>query len=322
MPETRSARLRAPAKINLTLEVLGKRSDGFHELRTVFQTVTLADTIEISVARARKSRIEIDSEPVIPDNLAVRAAETVLQLAGVNAVVTMRLRKRIPMGGGLGGGSSDAAAVLLGLPVLLGCFIPVGRLLEAAAQLGSDVPFFLLGGTAAGLGRGGDLYPLPDSGPTHVLIVAPGIHVSTPEAYRALRRPPLALTSASVSPKINNSPSLSFQLGAGVWPDEWATCCRNDFEAVVFESHPRLESLKNKLRSAGAEPALMTGSGSALFGVFPSRSQLDLAMRQFGDEKVHAARFLSRKQYRQLWWRQLREHIDQRSWPPRSRYAR
>ena len=155
----RSVALRSLAKINLDLRVLHKRSDGFHELRTIFQTVSLADSLEIEFTPSRTSRIQLESETDIPNNLVVRAAEAVLANSKASGKIQFRLRKRIPMGGGLGGGSSNAAAVLLALPALTGKPLALETLFEIGAGLGSDVPFFLFGGTAAGLGRGTELYP-------------------------------------------------------------------------------------------------------------------------------------------------------------------
>ncbi|MCP5114812.1 MAG: 4-(cytidine 5'-diphospho)-2-C-methyl-D-erythritol kinase, partial [bacterium] len=160
--QVRRARLKALAKINLSLKVLGKRPDGYHELRTVFQTISLGDTLEMSYEPARRSRVELESTVDISDNLVVRAARLVMDAARMKGLVSFRLTKRIPLGGGMGGGSSDAAAVLLALPVLAGKDVPYEQLAEMALELGSDVPFFLLGGTALGMGRGEELYPLPE----------------------------------------------------------------------------------------------------------------------------------------------------------------
>ena len=162
MSATRSARVRALAKINLDLRVLGKRPDGFHELRTIFQTISLADTLDISFTPARRTSIALDDALQIADNLVVRAARLALDAMRATGRIEMRLTKRIPMGAGLGGGSSDAAAVLLALPVLAGRAITLPKLSDIGQQLGSDVPFFLLGGTAVGIGRGSELFPLPD----------------------------------------------------------------------------------------------------------------------------------------------------------------
>src|SRR5438552_2025183 len=152
---TRKATLRSLAKVNLDLRVLHRRADGFHELRTVFQTVSLADTIEIEYEPSRRTELTLDDALSIPDNLILRAARAALESMRVHARVHFRLKKKIPMGGGLGGGSSNAAAVLLALPVLVGG--KLNDLEEIAGTLGSDVPFFLSGGAALGVGRGTEL---------------------------------------------------------------------------------------------------------------------------------------------------------------------
>src|SRR3954463_10458644 len=186
MSSPRQARVRALAKINLDLRVLGKRPDGYHELRTIFQTVSLADTLDIGFTRGPRTTIELTDSAEIPDNLVARAARAAMDAMRITGAVSMRLMKRIPMGAGLGGGSSDAAAVLLSLPVLAGRELSVETLCSLGQQLGSDVPFFLLGGAAAAIGRGTEVFPLADAGPQPGLIVAPGVHLSTAEAYRAL----------------------------------------------------------------------------------------------------------------------------------------
>ena len=179
MSETRRARLRALAKINLDLRVLHKRPDGYHEIRTVFQTISLADLIDVEFTPARRTAVEIHGAFEIPDNLIAKAAKLVLDAIRVTASVQFQVRKRIPMGAGLGGGSSDAAAILLALPAMAGRALPLPRLMELAAEIGSDVPFFLLGGAAVALGRGTELYPLPDRPPGRGLLIAPAVHVST-----------------------------------------------------------------------------------------------------------------------------------------------
>jgi 4-diphosphocytidyl-2-C-methyl-D-erythritol kinase len=311
MSSTRQARVRALAKINLDLRVLGVRPDGYHELRTIFQTVSLADTLEIAFTKARRTSIELADSARIADNLVTRAARLAMDAMQVTGVVSMRLDKRIPMGAGLGGGSSDAAAVLLALPVLAGCVLPVSTLCALGQQLGSDVPFFLLGGTAAAIGRGTELFPLPDAEARAGLIVAPGVHVSTLEAYRALSP---RLTSESQENKIFSFQSHTWDVADGV--------AANDFEAVVFERESRLDALKQRLIRAGASPAMMTGSGSALFGLFRDRERMRRALERFRDEKVFPISLVSRARYRSLWRRALAAHLDsERSvWPLRSRY--
>lgn len=322
-PQIRRARVRALAKLNLSLEVLHKRGDGFHEIRTIFQTISLGDRIELEYRPSSERRVFVDSDIEIPDNILVRAAHAVLNEGGRQGNVRFGLSKHIPMGGGLGGGSSDAAAVLLALPVLIGKAIPLIRLMEIGKGLGSDVPFFLLGGTALGLGRGTELYPLCDADVSHALVVAPGVHVSTPEAYKALGRTsePVALTPGVASPKINNSQPLAMLLGGGLSAEGWAGFCSNDFEPVVFRQHPELEAIKEKLAEAGAFPALMSGSGSSLFGVFPSRGEARQARIQLKGTRTVPVSFVSRQRYHALWWRQLADHIEPKRWPPRSRYA-
>jgi 4-diphosphocytidyl-2-C-methyl-D-erythritol kinase len=312
--QPRRARLSALAKINLSLKVLNKRPDGFHELRTVFQTVSLADTLEVGFTPAPVTSIAVHSEPDIPGNLVERAASVAFDLMRTTGKVEFRLKKRIPMGAGLGGGSSDAAAVLLALPVLAGRPLPLPVLLDAGACLGSDVPFFLLGGTAVALGRGSELYPLPDRPSAAGLVVAPDIHVSTPEAYQALGRTPDELTSAVWQNIIS-----SFQ--SCVWDGEAATPGENDFESVVFLRHPRLQFLKQQLERLGAAPAMLSGSGAALFGLFRNPDEARQAAANFADERVFVVSLVSRASYRALWRRRLHEHMAGKVWPPQSKYA-
>lgn len=316
MENSRSARVRALAKINLDLKVLGLRPDGFHELRTVFQTISLADTLDIAFTPARRTSIAVSCNVDIPGgNLVERAAQLALDAMRRTGRVEMRLTKRIPMGAGLGGGSTDAAAVLLALPVLARRVLPLAKLSELAACLGSDVPFFLFGGTAIALGRGTELYPLPERKAAHALVIAPGIHVSTPQAYRDLD---VARKLTSAAPQNMISSFQSF-----VWEDEGVSAAGagNDFETVVFRSHPRLGSLKRQLGKLGAKPAMLSGSGSALFGVFDSREQAALARKSFGKEQVFPIRFVTRAAYRALWRRRLGVRNAEKVWPPQSQFA-
>lgn len=276
-------RVSAFAKLNLDLRVLYKRPDGFHELRSVFQTISLADRITIDFRKARRTELRLAGNLDIPDNLILRAARLCLDEMKVPAAIDFSLDKRIPMGAGLGGGSSDAAAILLALPGLAGKSIPRERLMVLAAQLGSDVPFFLLGGTAAVLGRGEELYPLENLRCPHVLVVSPDVHVSTPDAYRALSA---RLTPESIQPKLTG-----FQ--ARLWGAP--TPAVNDFEEVVFEQHPRLKSIRNKLRRAGASTAMMTGSGSSLFGIFNEKEALEKAAKLFPKDRIYRVKFVPRR---------------------------
>jgi 4-diphosphocytidyl-2-C-methyl-D-erythritol kinase len=313
-------RLRSLAKINLDLRVLHKRPDGFHELRSIFQTISLADTIDVEFERGR-TRIELRSNLNIPGNLILRAADVILKAARATGRITFSLTKRIPLGGGLGGGSSNAAAVLLALPRLLKKRVPMEKLMELAAGLGSDVPFFLLGGTAVGLGRGTELYPLPDAQPSPGLLITPGIHSSTAAAYTALERKVLPAVSTDM---INRFQSVAWGASDAGSPQapEWT----NDFEMVVFHQHPQLKSMKGKLLKLGAWRAMMTGSGSALFGLFANRETRDRAavsMRKaLPSNQVYPFTMVSRSRYRALWWRQLAVSSESKTWPPQDRYAR
>lgn len=306
----RQATVLAHAKLNLSLRVLYKRPDNFHEVRTVFQTISLADDLSISFAPARQTTVEI-ADNQIPDNLIERAARRCLEEMGVAARLQFTLRKRIPMGAGLGGGSSDAAAVLLALPVLARKRVSMERLAEIGASLGSDVPFFLYGGTALGLGKGEELYPLPDCKPRYGVLIAPDIHVSTPEAYRDL------------SQALGDPAAKLAEFQSGCWsPDHFDSV--NDFEGPVFERHPRLAAIKRSLIQKGAEVALMTGSGSSIFAFFNAKETVRRVVQSMGrGERVYPIRLLSGRSYRREWLRRLQPHIKgnltDNLWPPRSR---
>ncbi len=314
-----SVRLRSLAKINLDLRVLHKRPDGFHELRTIFQTISLADTIDVEY-RPGRSKIELKSNIDIPGNLIVKAADLVMRALRASCQLQIRLTKRIPMGGGLGGGSSNGAAMLLALPKLMGKKLTLEKLMELAAELGSDVPFFLMGGTAVAMGRGTELYPLPDFLPSPGLLITPDVHSFTAAAYAALKRQPFDEVSTAI---INNFQSV-VQSACSPTPNPQPPFV-NDFEKVVFHQHPQLKSIKGKLLKLGAWRAMMTGSGSALFGFFPSRELRDRAAglfrKDFSSNQVYPFTMVSRSRYRALWWRQLAVSSESKTWPPQDRYA-
>ena len=305
MSASRAAKIRALAKINLDLRALARRADGYHELRTVFQTISLADTLEISYTPARKISIALEDPLSLKDNIVERAARLVMQTLRAPGRVEIRLQKRIPLGAGLGGGSSDAAAVLLALPVLAGRLADLASLCAMGRQLGSDVPFFLLGGTAVGIGRGSELFPLPDAPKRPGLLVTPDVHVSTADAYRLLSG-----RLGEPERKIRRFQSHIYALDSGAAGE-------NDFETVVFEQHPKLGALKKRLLRAGASVAMMTGSGSALFGLFDDRQAVTRAFASLADEKRYRISLVSRAAYRALWRRDLAPYIEGNAWPPR-----
>lgn len=251
----------APAKINLDLAVLGVRDDGFHEIRTTYRSIDLADRLTAEPAPA--GRIELDVEPVgavaaDDRNLVKRAASALARATGTGAGARLRLTKKVPVGGGLGGGSADAAATLVLLDRLWGCGLDDGSLHRLAAGLGSDVPFLLEGGSALGLGRGDDLIPLPDDDPLAVLVVAPRIRVATAEVFRRLG-PRLT----SLRPEGN---VYAFVAGRRRRPD-WRELT-NELEPIVVDGWPEVGEALRFLRETGAVHAALSGSGAAGFALF------------------------------------------------------
>ena len=283
---------RAFAKVNVGLRVLGKRPDNFHEIRTVYQTVGLADHLQVSIAPRQKGiYLECDHGELSagPENLVYRAAQLWQRATGYKGSIRLRLEKRIPMGAGLGGGSSDAATALMSLEQLSGNRLELPARLEMAARLGSDVPLFLLGGRVLGCGRGEEIYPLTDLPARHCLIVFPGFSVSTAEAYAALG---LRLTEQKENLKIGALGKRS------PFPLETWGPAENDFEWFVFARWPELARVKRQLIRAGAETASLTGSGSALYAVFETAQQLNQAASRIpADWKVFTVRTLPRATY-------------------------
>lgn len=291
------------AKLNLDLRVLDKRSDGFHELRTIFQTISLGDRLAIEFETAKRSQLNLTSSIDIADNLVLKAAQLILDHLRVKAWVRFSLSKKIPMGAGLGGGSSNAASVLMALPALAGKPVPTPKLMELAETLGSDVAFFLQGGTAVGMGKGAELYPLPEQPAQAALVVASGIHVSTAEAYGLLRRSVSnALTSQAGSLMLREFQALAWRLGE---QNLEQLPLKNDFEKPVFRQHPELARTVRKLQRCGAKPALMTGSGSAVFGLFRNSAEAASASQQFAAGTAFPVRFVPRRRYQELWRRAL-----------------
>lgn len=253
--------LLSPAKINFFLEVLGKREDGYHEVRTALALIDLCDEVHL---QRRTSGLEVKcSDPRAPQgpaNLAYQAAELFFHARGLGGIgLTIFIQKRIPVAGGLGGGSSNAAATLWGLNQLFDLRLSREELQKLGARLGSDVPFFLTEGVALAEGRGELLTPLPPLPPLWVVLVNPGLEVSTAWAFSKLK---MGLTSPD--PDIN----IIDLMCRGGFPAILARAA-NSLEAPVFECYPILGELKQRFLSWGARPALMTGSGPTVFGAFP-----------------------------------------------------
>ncbi len=293
---SKKIRLRAFAKINLCLHVIGKLPDGYHELRTVFQSISLHDSLEIEKIPSREIKLEIAgadqkefSVPADASNLVWRAIEAARREAGTRHGFRARLTKRIPVARGLGGGSSDAAAALVGAFRLARRDVPLPRLLELASSLGADVPFFLFGGRALGVHRGDEIYPLPDlpAAQTVLVVSPPDIGVSTRDAYSWIDE---RLTTSSATPKMWSFCALCWSRQSGG--------LENGFEAAVFSRHPRLGQIKRGLLQEGAAEAALAGSGSAVFGIFRNPAQARRAARAFPEDQVFVARTLSRDSYR------------------------
>jgi 4-diphosphocytidyl-2-C-methyl-D-erythritol kinase len=267
-----TATVRAHAKINLDLRVLGPRADGFHELRTVFQSIALHDTITVT-RRDGPFALEcnVAGVPLDAANLVWRAADTLwrsLRRTGPLRDLVVTIDKRIPVEAGLGGGSADAAATLLALCRVWRVPVRPAQLTDIAAALGADVPFFLSGGTALGLGRGDEIYPLADLPRHWVVLLLPGFGVSTRDAFGwyAEER---ALGRTSVQEP---------QYVPGPWPSRAAQMI-NDLEPPVMRRHQEIGALKSALREAGAMAAAMSGSGSAVFGLFRGHAAAEKALK-------------------------------------------
>ncbi len=259
-----SLTLPAFAKINLNLWVLGQRADGYHEIDTIYQTISLHDTLNIAAIDSSEFELSCDDRllPVGEDNLVVRAARALQNRFGINKGARVRLEKRIPAQAGLGGGSSDAAVTLIALVTLWELSPTKEDLVEIASQLGADVPLFLFGGTSRGTGIGDKLELLADGTEKFLLIVKPNANINTLDAYKALDE--RSLTTHNSKTILSTSPWLQ------VFDRADFASLINDFEVVVFNLAPEIRRAKAALLEVGANAALLAGSGSAVFGIFDS----------------------------------------------------
>jgi 4-diphosphocytidyl-2-C-methyl-D-erythritol kinase len=282
---------RAHAKVNLDLRIFGTRADGYHELRTVFQSIELHDTLTCTarpgpfVLKSRSTAIPLDQT-----NLVWRAAAalwTALGRGGDPTDTAVTLEKVIPTEAGLGGGSADAAAALLVFARLWGG-VPITLLREVAAGIGADVSFFLSGGTALGLGRGEEIYPLVDLPPHWVVIVRPAFGVSTAEAYGWYDEDRAAGLKEPRELQVLPVP----------WPSRAAQMI-NDLEPPVVRRHPEISDMKVQLKEGGAVAAAMSGSGSAVFGLFRTRQAAEKMLRPLakGGARTLLTRTLTRDEH-------------------------
>ncbi|MCB0713245.1 MAG: 4-(cytidine 5'-diphospho)-2-C-methyl-D-erythritol kinase [Ignavibacteriae bacterium] len=277
----------APAKINLGLEVIRRRDDGYHDINTLFAAIDICDEIRIQLRDDREIICTVDgdeglqNEP-IENNLCVRAVREARKYLGEERGLTIDLRKHIPTGAGLGGGSSDAAAVLKGALSLWDKDIDPNALLQIALSLGSDVPFFLHRGVAHGSSRGEILQPVEIELPYYCLVVNPGIHIPTPWAYREVNRT-----------KEREESDLVAHIWEGLHdPLSMRRHLVNDFEPPVFAAYPEIGEIKERLYHHGALFALMSGSGSTLFGLFETRERAEKAQEGFEEYWSKVVRFV------------------------------
>jgi 4-diphosphocytidyl-2-C-methyl-D-erythritol kinase len=333
------------AKINLGLRIGTLRPDGFHELRTVYQTIALHDTIHVSVRRGSGIEIHCDDSRVPTDetNTCYRIVERAMQVLKAGRRVQIEIEKRLPVQGGLGGASGNAVAALLALELALKKKLSGEERLRIAAEVGSDLPLFLVGGTVLGVGRGEEVYPLPDLPAMPCVIALPEIAVSTPKAFAdwdrlcgAGARPHMAFSDSStlLNSKLT-SPShsdrmLEFSREISAWLsavpvgsgrrrsgvsakgggraenpllDLVRTGIENDFQKVVFPQYPELREVKRVLEAAGARYASLSGSGSAVYGLFDSREKAAAAEKKLDEQGTRSVltNALTRRQY----WKKL-----------------
>jgi len=254
-----TATFKSPAKINLCLHVLGRYENGYHALAMAMQRIDLCDDIHIRITKQSGVKATCAGLVLMPDedNIAARAARLLLTEAQLDVGVEIQIDKRIPVAAGLGGGSSNAATVLLGLNEMLDLRLDNQRLQQLGAQLGADVPFFIFQQPAWATGTGTELTPLPPLPEVAYLLVNPGIAVSTAEVYQSLQ-----LTKGG---ELANLPRFSV-----VTKEDLSAALHNDLERITLVRYPLLQQIKQQLLQLGARGALMSGSGATLFGVFPS----------------------------------------------------
>lgn len=266
-----SLRLPSFAKINLNLSVLGKRADGFHEICTIFQTVSLCDHLTISESRDLILRCRNENIPLGDENLIIKAAKLLREKFNLTDGADITLEKNIPAPGGLGGGSSNAATTLIGLIQFWKIKIDFDQMCRLGSSIGSDVPFFFCGGTAIGTGRGTKISKIEDYSEKYILIATPQIDVSTAAAFALLN----ALDLTNKGPKsilqICRDEADALQLRQSK--------LKNDFERVIFEINPQIARVKERLFSFGAKKALLSGSGASVFAFFDSDEKRQNALR-------------------------------------------
>ncbi len=278
-PSAAAVSITSPAKVNLILRILDRRPDGYHNLWSLMQTVALHDHLTLALDSRPGIRLSCThpAVPLGPANLIHRAAEAVFSKAGRSVGATIHLTKRIPMGAGLGGGSSNAAATVVGLNHLLQLGWSAQEMADLTHTLGSDVPFFYWAPTGKVSGRGERVQSIEITGRRVILLVNPGFGVETAWAYRALA------AGRTQAPELPETVERLERASTVTW-ESLMPLMGNDFEAVVFPKHPVLAAIKARLLEAGAESAFLSGTGATVFGVFTNQEAAGLAQREFADQ--------------------------------------
>lgn len=261
----------APAKINLGLEIGNKNANGYHEVDMIMQSISLCDEIYIEFSHSQKIDVEIDKKINCPreKNIAFRAAEAFFDYTKIkNVGVNIKIIKKIPMCAGLAGGSADGAGVIVGLNNIFESNLEISEMCEIGARVGSDVPFCIVGGAAAAKGTGTDIIPINTVPCCNILVIKPNISVSTAEAY-----------SRFDEMKVTEKHSMSLLEAALKLQDLSGICANlyNRFEGVI--NNPKIFEIKDKLKSLGALGSLMTGSGSAVYGIFDDANKAETALQ-------------------------------------------
>lgn len=276
-----SIELISHAKVNLRLDILGKRADGYHDIRTLFQKISLADDLTIALT---KSGIEVACDnsqvPLDETNLAHKAAHLLFKSNKIRSGVRISIKKRIPIAAGLGGGSSNAAATLLGINQLFQLGTDIPKLMQIGRELGADVPFFLFGNSALATGIGDRLQPIAITPPLWFLLITPDFPISTAWAYGNVRT---GLTNRDINISI---PHCITHL------HDVISLLSNDLEQVVIPRHPQIQEIKDALLAEGAKGSLMSGSGSTVFGMFESEAGAQAAYSQLkshSDWQLHVS---------------------------------
>lgn len=328
-----SVAVRSFAKINIGLEIGPRRADGFHPLRTLYQTIALHDRLRIDLARGTGVEIRSKDKRVPDDesNTCWRMAERVMKALKARGRVVIHVNKALPVQGGLGGASSNAVATLLAIERLLGTQLAPEERVRLAAEVGSDLPLFLVGGTVLGVGRGEEVYPLEDLPALDCVIVTPEIAVSTPQAFAdwdaknqgvGSREEGVGkLTAETGSAKLNGFSRALFAWLSGsstgvpakgsgdraeaLLLDLVRAGIENDFERVVFPQHSELRGVKRALGREGAAYASLSGSGSTLYGFFKSPELAERAATRLSAEGMPAVatKTLTRREY----WKRMFE---------------